>query len=87
MKVSHDKATRPAGRRRRRRDRDRRGTTDDGFESYPDDRELPTDPYAKMREYLPPEVLEEIIAADDKYIAAYRKALREHFGLPPDDNT
>jgi len=56
--------------------------------SYPDEeRELPADPYAKMREYLPPEVLEEIIAADDEYIAAYRKALREHFGLPPDDNT
>jgi hypothetical protein len=63
------------------------GTTDDGFESYPDDRVPPADPYASMREYLPPEVLEEIIAADDEYIAAYRKALREHFGLPPDDNT
>ena len=52
--------------------------------SYPDEeRELPADPYAKMREYLPPEVLEEIIAADDKYMAEYEAALREHFGLKP----
>jgi len=50
--------------------------------SYPDEeRELPADPYAELRNDpdLPPEVLE--------YIAAYRNALREHFGLPPDDNT
>jgi hypothetical protein len=59
------------------------GTTDDGCEMYPDDRELPADPYAKMREYLPPEVLEEIIAADDKYMAEYEAALREHYGLKP----
>jgi hypothetical protein len=61
--------------------------TDDGFEAYPDDdddeRELPADPYAKMREYLPPEVLEEIIAADDAYMEAYEAALREHYGLKP----
>ena len=58
--------------------------------SYPDEeRELPADPYAELRNDpdLPPEVLAEMIAADDEYIAAYRKALREHFGLPPDDNT
>jgi hypothetical protein len=61
------------------------GTTDDGFESYPDDREPPTDPYAELRNDpdLPPEVLAEMIAEDDRYMEAYEKALREHFGLPP----
>ena len=63
------------------------GTTDDGFEAYPDDddRELPADPYAKLRADpdLPPEVLAEMIAADDKYMAEYETALRAHYGLPP----
>jgi NADPH-dependent ferric siderophore reductase len=61
----------------------------DGFEPYPEDRVPPADPYEKLRNNpdLPPEVLAEWIAADDEYIAAYRKALREHFGLPPDDAT
>jgi hypothetical protein len=59
--------------------------TDDGavmFEdSDDDDRPLPADPYHELRNNpdLPPEVLAEMIAADDAYIEAYGKALREHF--------
>jgi hypothetical protein len=60
--------------------------TDDGFETYPDgdERELSADPYASLGNDpdLPPEVLEEIIAADDAYMEAYEAALREHYGKP-----
>jgi hypothetical protein len=61
------------------------GTTDDGFESYPDDREPPADPYHKLRNNpdLPAEVLAEMTAEDDRYIAEYEAALRAHYGLPP----
>jgi hypothetical protein len=63
------------------------GLTDDGFESYPDDdeRELPADPYEKLRNNpdLPPEVLAEMIAEDDAYFEALETALRAHYQLPP----